>query len=357
MLKKVTVVGVLVAAGMAMVPLRAEVIEQVLVKVNGDIITMSEFEKRQLVELQQQKDLARLPPNSPEIRKAVSDSAPGLILAAVDELLLLQRAHEHGWAITDDKYRDIVANLRKENNLENDDAFKKALQSEGMTEADLRKSIERDILIRQVTQYDITDKITVSDQEVQAYYAAHAAEFVSPTEVTLREILIAVPTTNRSINVGQDDEAKAKAEDIRKRLVAGESFARLASEFSSSESKSNGGLVGTFRLDDLNPALQGIIGALKIGEVSQVLRVNGGYQILALESRSETKIRTVQEARGDVSRRVAEQKMRGERLKYLDQLREQANIVWRHDELKKAYEKGLADRREAVARGDATPKS
>jgi len=123
MLKKVTVVGVLVAAGMAMVPLRAEVIEQVLVKVNGDIITMSEFEKRQLVELQQQKDLARLPPNSPEIRKAVSDSAPGLILAAVDELLLLQRAHEHGWAITDDKYRDIVANLRKENNLENDDAF------------------------------------------------------------------------------------------------------------------------------------------------------------------------------------------------------------------------------------------
>ena len=174
---------------------------------------------------------------------------------------------------------------------------------------------------------------------------------------TLREILIAVPTTNRSINVGQDDEAKAKAEDIRKRLVAGESFARLASEFSSSESKSNGGLVGTFRLDDLNPALQGIIGALKIGEVSQVLRVNGGYQILALESRSETKIRTVQEARGDVSRRVAEQKMRGERLKYLDQLREQANIVWRHDELKKAYEKGLADRREAVARGDATPKS
>ena len=226
-----------------------------------------------------------------------------------------------------------------------------------MTEADLRKSIERDILIRQVTQYDITDKITVSDQEVQAYYAAHAAEFVSPTEVTLREILIAVPTTNRSINVGQDDEAKAKAEDIRKRLVAGESFARLASEFSSSESKSNGGLVGTFRLDDLNPALQGIIGALKIGEVSQVLRVNGGYQILALESRSETKIRTVQEARGDVSRRVAEQKMRGERLKYLDQLREQANIVWRHDELKKAYEKGLADRREAVARGDATPKS
>ena len=103
MLKKVTVVGVLVAAGMAMVPLRAEVIEQVLVKVNGDIITMSEFEKRQLVELQQQKDLARLPPNSPEIRKAVSESAPGLILAAVDELLLLQRAHEHGWAITDDK--------------------------------------------------------------------------------------------------------------------------------------------------------------------------------------------------------------------------------------------------------------
>jgi hypothetical protein len=63
----------------------------------------------------------------------------------------------------------------------------------------------------------------------------------------------------------------------------------------------------------------------------------------------------VQEARSDVFRRIAEQKGRGETLKYLEQLREQANIVWRQDELKKAYDKALADRRDALARGEVPP--
>ena len=39
-----------------------------------------------------------------------------------------------------------------------------------------------------------------------------------------------MPATDRGVNVGQDDEAKAKAEDVRKRLLAGEPFARLAGE-------------------------------------------------------------------------------------------------------------------------------
>src|SRR5678816_734866 len=128
MLKRLTGVGVLAAVAMAvaMAPLGAEVIDMVLVKVNGDIVTQTDFEKRQLAELQTHPELARLSPNSPEIRKAVQDSAPALILAAVDELLLLQRAKEHGWSLTDDKYHEIVASLRKENNLEHDEAFKKA---------------------------------------------------------------------------------------------------------------------------------------------------------------------------------------------------------------------------------------
>jgi peptidyl-prolyl cis-trans isomerase SurA len=354
MLKRLTGFGVLTAVALALAPLRAEVVEMVLVKVNGEIVTQTEFEKRQLAELQTRPELARLSPNSPEIRKAVQDSAPALILAAVDELLLLERAKEHGWALTDDKYRDIVASLRKENNLETDEAFKKALEGEGMTESDLRKSIERDILIRQVIQQDVTDKVSVTDQEIQAFYDAHATEFTSPTEVTLREITIPIPTRNGAVNVAEADDAKAKAEKIRDRLIAGESIVAIATEVAS---PSKGAVIGPIKLEEIDAALQDIINGLKIGDVSKVLQVQGGFQILKLESRSEPKVRTVQEARGDVFRRIAEQKSRAERLKYLDQLRQQANIVWRHDELKRAYEKALADRHDAVARGETPQRS
>jgi peptidyl-prolyl cis-trans isomerase SurA len=355
MLKRTTVVGALLM-GLALIPLRAEVIEQVVVKVNGNIVTMGEFEKRQLDELRSKRELAQLPPNSPEIQKAVEDSAPAVILSAVDDLLLLQRAKEHGWALTEDKFKEIIASIRKENNLESDEAFKKALEAEGYTEADLRKNIEREMLIKQVTQADVSDKVTVSDQEIQAYYDDHVGEFTSPTEVTLRELMIPIPTTNGSINVGQAEEIGRKAEAVRQRLLAGESFAKVAAEVSSSESKNNGGLVGPLNLEAINPALQKIIGALKIGGISEVLKSQTGYQILMLESRTEAKVRTVQEARNDVYVRIAQQKARVETYKYLDQLRAQANIVWHQDELHNAYEKALKDRRAALAQG-AIPQS
>jgi peptidyl-prolyl cis-trans isomerase SurA len=353
-LKRISYLALLAAGVCSIAPLRAEIIEQVLVKVNGEIITSSEFERRQLAELiQTRPELAKLPPNSPQLAVAVSEAAPTLILSAVDELLLLQRAKEHGWVLTDERFKDIIGDIRKNNNLQDEAAFKKALEQEGLTEADLRKSIERDMLIGQVRRADVTEKISVNDQEIREYYEANPREFTSPAEITIREILIAVPTSDRGVNVAEDDAAAAKAEEVRSRALAGESFATLATEFSASNSKVDGGLVGPLKLDDLAPALQDVIKPLKIGEIAPLLKTTRGYQIFKLESRSETKIRTLDEARGDVSRRVAEQKTRGETLRFLEKLREQANIVWRNDELKKAYDKALADRRVLINRTEA----
>jgi len=341
----------------AAVPLRAEIIEQVLVKVNGEIITRSEFEKRQIAMLRDRPELAKAGPNSPQLAKAVEESTPMLILDAVDELLWLQRAHEHGWAMSAEQLGRMIGDIRKTNNLEDDATFKKALESEGMTEADLRKSLERSVLIRQVQQVDVQEKINVNDEEIRAFYDAHSREFTSPSEVMLREILIAVPVSARGINVGESDDARAKAEEIRGRLVAGESFPKLAVEFSASPTKNNdGGLVGPVKVDELDQPLQDVINNLKIGQVSEVFQTNRGFQIFKLESRSETKVKSLEEARPDVSRRVAEGKTRGEMLKYLEKLREQAKIDFKNDELKKAYDKALTDRRAAVAR-DAAPKS
>jgi parvulin-like peptidyl-prolyl isomerase len=173
----------------------------------------------------------------------------------------------------------------------------------------------------------------------------------------LREILIAVPTTDRGVNVGQDDAAKAKGDDIRHRLLAGEPFARLAGEVSDAASKANGGLIGPIKMDELAPALQTILGKLKVGDVSEVIRTQRGYQLLALESRTETKVKTFDEARQDISDKIADEKRRGETQKYLEKLRGSATITWHNDELKKAYEQALAERQKQVETGQAPAKN
>jgi peptidyl-prolyl cis-trans isomerase SurA len=345
MLKQL-VVAALVAVVLAAIPLRAEIVEQVLVKVNGEIITKTEFEARQVAELRNRPELAKSSAASAELQRAIAQITPDLILNAVDELLMVQRGRESGFALGDQQFATIVEGIRKSNNLEDEARFKEALKQEGLTMDDLRRNLERTMLVQQVTRVEIMDKISISDEEARAYYDQHRNEFTSPTEVTLREILIEVPTSDRGVNVAQDDEARASAEEIRKRLLADEPFPRLAGELSAASSKANGGLIGPIHSDELAPQLRDLLASMNVGDITSVLRTQRGYQILKLESRTDSKVKTFEEARGEIANRIGDQKLRGEREKYLDRLREQATISWRNSELQKAYESALTRRRQ-----------
>jgi parvulin-like peptidyl-prolyl isomerase len=217
-----------------------------------------------------------------------------------------------------------------------------------MTMADLRRNMERQMLVSGVQQREVADKIAVSEEETQAYYASRKQDFTTTADITLREILIEVPTSNAGVNVAEDEAAREKAELVRSRLVAGEPFPRLAAEFSEAPSKANGGLIGPFKRTDLAPALQKVVEPLQEGGLAPVIRVARGYQILKLESRTPETVKSFDDARAEIADRVAQQKHRAELLRYLDRLREQAIIKWGNDELKKAYEQALEKRKAAV---------
>jgi parvulin-like peptidyl-prolyl isomerase len=346
MLKQL-VVAASIAALTAAIPLHAEIIEQVLVKVNGEIITKTEFEARQVAELRNRPELAKANAASSDLQRAIAQITPDLILNAVDELLLVQRGRESGYALGDEQFARIVGDLRKSQNLEDEARFKEALKQEGLTMDDLRRNFERTMLVQQVQRVEILNKISISDEEARAYYDQHRSEFTSPTEITLREILVEVPTSDRGVNVAEDDAARARAEEIRKRILAGEPFPRLAGEFSAAPSKANGGLIGPIHTDDLAPQLRDQLAAMNVGDVTGVLRTQRGYQILRLETRTDSKLKSFEEARGEIGNRIGEQKLRAEREKYIERLREQATITWRNAELEKAYETALARRRSA----------
>jgi peptidyl-prolyl cis-trans isomerase SurA len=322
----------------------ADILEQVLVKVNGDIITKTDLEQRQIATLRQKQPNLR-PDNQAALQKALAEITPEVIVDAVDELLITQRGKELGYTMTNDRFNSILESIKKENKIESDEQFQAALKQEGMTLADLRKQLERTMMVQQVQQTEVMGKIQVTDPELRAYYDAHKEEFATKPEVTLREILVAVPANDRGVNVAQDEEARAKAEDLRKRILAGEPAARLAADFSDSGSKANGGLIGPLSLDQLSPELQKELGSLVAGDVTPVIRTSRGYQVLKVEGLVTAKIRPYEDARDEIADRIANQKRRGEFEKFLTRLRSEAIIDWKNDEIKKAYEIGLQQTR------------
>ena len=170
------VVVALLAAG---VPVRAEIIEQVLVRVNGEIVSKSDFEQRQINVLRTRPELANVSPTSLEVQKAIQETTPDLILEAVDELLLIQRGRELDYALGDEQFKRIVEDIKKSNNITDEAQFQAELKQSGMTEADLRRDIERRMLIEQVQRSEVTSKIAVTEEEARAYFEAHRDEFTS----------------------------------------------------------------------------------------------------------------------------------------------------------------------------------
>ena len=69
--------------------------------------------------------------DSPELQKAVAESTPELILEAVDELLLVQRGRELGYAMSDEQFKSVLENIKKDNNIEDEAKFQEALKQEG----------------------------------------------------------------------------------------------------------------------------------------------------------------------------------------------------------------------------------
>ena len=179
---KIAAVAALILGSLT-VSLRADIIEQVLVKVNGEIITKSDLEARQINALRQKNPNFR-PANDAELKKALEDVTPGVIVEAVDELLMVQRGKELGYTMSNEQFAGILENIKKENKIESDEQLQAALKQENMTMADLRRNMERQMLVSRVQQQEVSDKIGVTDDEARAYYAGHRGEFTTPADIS-----------------------------------------------------------------------------------------------------------------------------------------------------------------------------
>ncbi len=342
-------ISTLVLAVALAVPVRAQIIERVLVKVNGDIFTQTELEERQTAAIRARMGVDFKPDmvnNSEELKKAVDDVTPQLLVDAIDELLLLQMGKEKGYHLSDEQFKAWLENLRKEQNLTDDQKFQAALKQEGMTVDDLRKNVEKQFLVGQVQRDEVGSKLSITEEEARQYYLSHKNEFAEPATVILREILVEVASTTKggqsTISVAKQDEAEAQAAALRTRLLAGEDFAKVAAEASAAPSKSNGGLIGPINMAEVSVSLQELIGKMKPGEITQPIRTTKGVQILKLETIKPASIQPFESVRDLVADKVHDARQQTEVRKFLARMRGQALIEWKNDELKKLYEKQIA---------------
>ena len=357
---------VTVALAACAVPAAAQtgaVIQKIIVKVNGDLFTLTELEQRQIEELMAQNISIQNPDDiasDAALQSALNQATPLILVNAVDELMLVQRARELGVQFNDDAFNDALEQIQTQNGL-TEDGLLQAMSEQGMTMASLRQNLERDYMIGGVQQVDILPALTLTDEEMRQYYEANPAQFMQDETVMLREIFVEVPTEVRDgqpvVNVAVDEAALAKIQSARARSLAGEDYENLVAEVSESTSKDRGGLIGPIRVAELAPAMVEVINGLAVTDISEPIRTSRGYQMLMLESRTAAEPQAFTDVREEIRQFILEGRMEEETVKYLAGLRDEAVIEWKDDTYRALYEAHLAarDARSGVGGGGLAP--
>ena len=319
----------------------ALVLQRILVKVNGGLVTQSTLEAAQISAL---RSRGAAPQTDEDLARLLQEITPEVLVNAVEELLLVQRARDLGYAFGDEQFQEILDGIKEENNM-NDEQLIAALQSdEGMTLSELRDVMERQTLVRTVQQVEILRGVTITDTEGREYYDNHLDEFTDPATVTLREILIGAPDGGGALSGARDDQASTTAEAVRARVLAGEDFGAVASEVSGAASKTNGGLIGPIALADLAEAVRERVVGLEVGAVGEIERTTTGYHMLMLVSATQPEPRSFDDVRQGILDNIFDERRLLLLNDYLDTLREDAIIEWSDTGLKGLYDEALATR-------------
>lgn len=282
---------------------RAELIEDIVAWVNGEIISLSEFQEEE----RQQTAEAYRRLSGQDLDRWVTDSKPGILLDMIDRKILVHHAKALGYDL--DKLGDsILKSFREQQHVASDAEFQKMIEQEGLTVEGIKQRLVEMYAPQEMIDFEVKNRVAVSDGEVERYYADHPEQFQTNGEVTIREIVLLADTD------AEKDERRAEALALRERLVAGEDFATLAAEKSDAGTQAAGGLLGPIKRPDLSTQLAEVAFRIPEGEVSEVLETPYGFHMLRVESRTEDRTQSLDEVR-DRLRDFLEEKAFRERLR------------------------------------------
>jgi peptidyl-prolyl cis-trans isomerase SurA len=249
------------------------VVEDVIVRVNDQIITRSELERSEQQLLQDAQQGGASPA---ELEQRQHD----LLRDMIDQQLLLSKGKDLGITGDAETIRELDE-IRKQNHFDSMEALERAATQQGVSFEDFKANIRNRLITQKVVGEEVGKTVRMTHAQEQAYYDAHRKDFEVPESIHLSEILVPTPDNAADAVVNQ---AQDKATDIAAKLKAGAKFPDLAKQYSGDTSASRGGDLGDFKRGTLGQVLEDATFPLPAGGVTAPIRTRQGFVILRVDS-------------------------------------------------------------------------
>lgn len=302
----------------------AQVVDEVIAQVNDDVITLSMLKRESKERVDALKQNGKTEQQAmDEVNKHQAD----LIATLINEKLLLQKGKE--LELANDIEAEVnrrMLDIAREQGINSIEKLYQAMRETGLDPESIKQTMRAEMMKQAVFQSEVDRRVylSFSTDEVKKYFDAHQDKFRTPETIDLSEIFLS--------SEGKDDAAvKARAVELATQIRAGADFKTVASANSEREKNGqrtapqDGGEVGNFELPNLRDDLQAALNPVKVGGVTDPIKVPNGYQILRVNSRTPAGT-TATFNDNKVREAMMVEKSQQERETYLQNLRNEAFI-------------------------------
>ena len=299
-----------------------KVVEEIIARVNNEIITSSELEKARSIAIEeaQQECSGRCTPE--QLQVAVEDRQKFALRDLIDQSLLAQRGKDMGVNVEGDVFKQLDQ-VRIQNKLESMEKLESAVTKEGLNWDDFKNNIRNKLLTQEVIRREVGSHINIGRDETMKYYEEHKKEFVKPEQVALRAIEISTDGKKES----ELPELKKRSDDMLRRVKDGEDFATLAKRFSDGSTAQQGGYLGVYKRGELSKQLEDQVFAMKKNQLTDVIETKQGYLILQVLERYEAGEQPFDKVENEIMDHLYSERMEPALREYLKTLREQSYVV------------------------------
>ena len=307
----------LLAATSCVMAADAVVVDEIIAKVNGDIITRSEIDRdRKNLET----EARRSGMNPTQLRTELNERSKDLLRERVDGLLLVSKGKELNINV-ESELSKYMADLRNQSKIVDQEKFEAYVREQtGMTFEDYKNEVRNGMLKQRVIREQVGRGINISRAEAQKYYDEHKKDFVREERVFLREIVLS--TDGKS--AAEVAAVEKKAKDLVARARKGERFGDLAKANSESQTKDQYGELGGFKKGEIDKAIESIIWDKERGYVTDPLRRANAIVILRVEDHQKEGQANFDEVENEINEKLATPRFQPKIREYLTQLRKEA---------------------------------
>lgn len=328
-------------------PAGGKVVEEIVARVNNEIITSSELDKARASAAEDARQDCSGKCTPEQLQAAIEDRQKNALRDLIDQSLLEQRGKDLGLSVETDVVKQLDQ-IRISNNLKDMDDLEKAVSAQGLDWEDFKNNIRNKILTQQVISREVGSHITIGHDEALKFYNEHKNEMVRPEAVALKAFEVSTAGKTEA----EIPELKKKAETYLQRIKDGEDFSVLAKRFSDGKTAPQGGYLGEYKRGELAKELEDKVFVMKKNELTGVIETKQGFLILQVLEHYAEGVQPYDKVENDIMEHLYSQRMEPALREYLKTLREQSYVV-----IKPAYQEMAGGGNSEIEEVSTTPEA